>query len=407
MGLAAGGVGGMKLRKGISIIYAAPVDAQGELLTITTHGYAKRSSLSEYSSQGRNGGGIVTHKTTSRTGNVTAALLIPSAPPEGVIVLPRKGGAKSVALEEIPVMGRGVQGKQIVDLGDGTTVVALRAVTSSYQVAVENRIVVEEEVGAVAQGPVKKANPFSTKATSTEPANRATGKESAPAGNGQAPTKPVRAAKAPSAPRTAATSRKATPHVADEAIAPVVEKGKASARRTQVEAAPEPAPARRRRSDTLALPPEKAKSTPAKPAKAKAAAKPVAATNGSANGNHAKATPTVTAERAGDKQKVKPTRAEATARHAAQQRASSVTPANETQGKAKAQKPAAKPEHDPQENDQRRVVKAKEGKAKPKEVQPQQPSLLTVEKTPPAKPVVPPRREQKLAAVTSVKRPKK
>src|SRR4029079_17431770 len=98
-------------------------------------GFAKRSVMSEYSSQGRNGGGIVTHKLTSRTGNVTAALMINAAPPEAIIVLVRKGGAKSVALEEVSTMGRGVQGKQVVDIADGNAVIALRTVSSSYQVA--------------------------------------------------------------------------------------------------------------------------------------------------------------------------------------------------------------------------------------------------------------------------------
>jgi DNA gyrase subunit A len=159
MGLAAGGIGGMKLKKGASVIYAATVDPQGELLTITAQGYAKRTSLSEYSSQGRNGGGIVTHKITPRTGAITAALLIGAAPPEEVIILPRKGGVKSVPLAEIPTMGRGVQGKQIGELGDGNAVVTVRALWSSHEIALENRMVVEEEIEDLPKAAPKKAAP--------------------------------------------------------------------------------------------------------------------------------------------------------------------------------------------------------------------------------------------------------
>ena len=173
MGLAAGGVGGMRLKKGFVILYAATVEPEGELLTVTANGYAKRTALSEYSSQGRNGGGIVTHKTTARTGDVAAAWLIGTTPPEALIVLPRKGGPKSIEWADIPSMGRGVQGKQIVDLGDGNTISALRATSSSYQVAAENRVVVEEEIEAVTQGPVKKANPFADKDKTPRKASKA------------------------------------------------------------------------------------------------------------------------------------------------------------------------------------------------------------------------------------------
>ena len=54
-------------------------------------------------------------------------------------------------------------------------VVAVRSVTSSYQVAVENRVVVEEEIEAITTGPVKKANPFPAKATSAATPSTANG----------------------------------------------------------------------------------------------------------------------------------------------------------------------------------------------------------------------------------------
>ncbi|MEZ4658719.1 MAG: DNA gyrase subunit A [Caldilineaceae bacterium] len=127
MGLAAGGVGGMKLKKDDEIVYASVVEPTGELLTITAQGYAKRSSLEEYSTQGRNGGGIVTHKPTSRTGPVAAALVLPEralvqAADEWLAITLSKGTPATLTIDEIPQMGRGVQGKQVVAAGMGTTV---------------------------------------------------------------------------------------------------------------------------------------------------------------------------------------------------------------------------------------------------------------------------------------------
>ncbi len=138
MGLAAGGVGGMKLKKGDKVVHAAIVDPAGELITMTSQGYAKRTPLDQYSGQGRNGSGIVTHKISSRTGPIAAALLIAGeAPPEDVIVLARRGAPDTVSLQEIPSLGRSVQGKQVITLTSNNEVTALRAVKPPHQLNLE------------------------------------------------------------------------------------------------------------------------------------------------------------------------------------------------------------------------------------------------------------------------------
>ncbi len=156
MGLAAGGVGGMKLKKGDIVIYAAVVDPGGELLTVTQRGYAKHTPLDQYSSQGRYGGGIATHKTNSRTGHVTTALMLPALPPVELAVLLKKGGLELVELTEIPQMGRSVQGKQIVELQAGDAVVAVKAVTEAPSVTPP-----DGDDGRVIEQPVV-ARPIST-----------------------------------------------------------------------------------------------------------------------------------------------------------------------------------------------------------------------------------------------------
>ena len=115
MGLPAGGVGGMKLKKKDRIVFAGVVDADGELLTVTSGGFAKRSALSEYSVQGRNGGGIVTHKVTDKNGDVAAAVVLPPKSDNAwVVFVTAKGNPKAALTVETPVMGRSVQGKSVV-----------------------------------------------------------------------------------------------------------------------------------------------------------------------------------------------------------------------------------------------------------------------------------------------------
>jgi len=117
MGLPAGGVGGMKLRAKDRIVYAGVVAGEGELLTVTAAGFAKRSALAEYSLQGRNGGGIVTHKLTEKTGELTAAQLLPPKVDNAWLVfVTARGGARAALAAEIPAMGRSVLGKQVLEV---------------------------------------------------------------------------------------------------------------------------------------------------------------------------------------------------------------------------------------------------------------------------------------------------
>ncbi len=128
MGLAAAGIGGMKLAKKDTVVYAELVDPDGSLLTMTAQGYAKQTALTDYSRQGRNGSGITTHKPTSRTGDVTTALVLPAALDAltALLVTSQKGVVKNLNLEEIPVMGRAVQGKQVVETNQGDRIVAIK-----------------------------------------------------------------------------------------------------------------------------------------------------------------------------------------------------------------------------------------------------------------------------------------
>ncbi len=396
MGLAAGGVGGMKLKKGITVIYAAPVDPRGELLTITAQGYAKRTTLADYSSQGRNGGGIATHKTTARTGPVAAALLLDSAPPEGVIVLPRKGSPKSVTLEEIPSMGRSVQGKQVVDLADGNAVIALRAAASAYQVAAENRVVVEEEIAPVAKPETRKPAPAPAKPRTTpgKPSKAAAvpqAKTTAPATRTPTGATGTKRAAKPQAARAA--SAKATSKAPDTASAKAADK-----RHMQKRA--EPASKAARRTSTAA---EQATPNPARAKQTKV--ETAAASSG-------KATP-----RSAEKRAAKPA-----SKAARTQASSSTRPATRTPN-ATAQKPAQRPVQDgaakpaaargtkaqpatsTSKVDARKADSGKTGTGKPSTGKAQQPVLLPEAAV--KKPTSTPRRDQKLAAVTSVKRPKK
>ncbi|MFO7633477.1 MAG: DNA gyrase subunit A [Caldilinea sp.] len=256
MGLAAGGVGGMKLRKKDRIVYAGVVDPDGELLTVTAAGFGKRSPLSDYSLQGRNGGGIVTHKITDKTGEVAAALVLPPKSENSWLVfVTARGAAKAALAVEVPAMGRSVLGKVIIEVSaqDGPAAVWRPDVGAHGEDPPSDPLPVEESKPAPAKKPITTPRPASavapppmkgadkpagkagvalTRAPSTRVhADRSTLAAAAPSPvtprqktvpASTAPTKSVDASKATKASRTASTPapEKPTPTKKSSATSP-------------------------------------------------------------------------------------------------------------------------------------------------------------------------------------------
>jgi DNA gyrase subunit A len=134
MGLSAAGVGGIKLKGNDKVIYAGVVEPQGQLITLTASGYAKRSALKDYPTQGRNGGGVVTHKVSDRTGLLSTALVVGTlATNETLVGVTRKGTPKFVTLADIPAMGRAVAGKPVLEVSANDAVVILYRVAGAEQ----------------------------------------------------------------------------------------------------------------------------------------------------------------------------------------------------------------------------------------------------------------------------------
>jgi DNA gyrase subunit A len=269
MGLPAGGVGGMKLKKKDRIVYAGVVDPEGELLTVTSAGFGKRSPLSDYSVQGRNGGGIVTHKITDKTGEVAAALVLPPQVENAWLVfVTGRGQAKPMLVVETPAMGRSVQGKVIVELSpqDGLSVLwrpdsgpqgdeppaAPPPVEENKTAPTRKPATVARPASMAAPPPVKQAGAGS---------QRTDGSASAP--RKEAATQPVAKTSESATPPASATTRKSTAPPQPAAAEPNPVKAE-----TTISLTPQQAPSAAAEAD-------KRKKRPAKDAKPMAPSQPM------------------------------------------------------------------------------------------------------------------------------------
>ncbi|MFA6255412.1 MAG: DNA gyrase subunit A [Patescibacteria group bacterium] len=119
MGRAAAGVRGIRLKGNDQVIGMDIIDPTlakvGHLLTIMAHGYGKRSSLTNYKTQGRGGSGIKTAKITPKTGNIVAATVVNAkAVEEDMIIISAKGQVIRLPLKSVNVLGRATQGVRLM-----------------------------------------------------------------------------------------------------------------------------------------------------------------------------------------------------------------------------------------------------------------------------------------------------
>jgi DNA gyrase subunit A len=124
MGRTAYGVKGIELGAGDEMISMEVVHRRegATLLTVTEHGYGKRTDLREYRSQSRGGKGIITIQTTPRNGDVVAVMQV--APEEDVMVVTAGAQMLRLSVSSLRVIGRNTQGVRLIEMAQGDRVAA-------------------------------------------------------------------------------------------------------------------------------------------------------------------------------------------------------------------------------------------------------------------------------------------
>jgi DNA gyrase subunit A len=117
MGRSAGGVRGISLESSDSVVALAVLVSDATLLVAGENGIGKRTDFGEYRVQSRGGKGIITMKTTEKTGNVVGALTVKDA--DEIMLITVGGQMVRTRVADIREAGRNTQGVKLIDL-DGT-----------------------------------------------------------------------------------------------------------------------------------------------------------------------------------------------------------------------------------------------------------------------------------------------
>ncbi|AFM06399.1 DNA gyrase subunit A [Corynebacterium pseudotuberculosis] len=123
MGRATAGVKGMRFRGDDQLLAMTVVRSDAYLLVATSGGYGKRTSLEEYSQQGRGGLGVVTFKYTPKRGKLIAAVVVDED--DQIFAITSAGGVIRTEVNQIRPSSRATMGVRLVNLEDGVELLAI------------------------------------------------------------------------------------------------------------------------------------------------------------------------------------------------------------------------------------------------------------------------------------------
>ena len=123
MGRATSGVQGMRFNTDDQLLSLNVVREGTFLLVATAGGYAKRTAIEEYSAQGRGGKGILTIQYDTRRGSLVGAVVVDED--SELYAITSGGGVIRTAARQVRKAGRQTKGVRLMNLGEGTTLLAI------------------------------------------------------------------------------------------------------------------------------------------------------------------------------------------------------------------------------------------------------------------------------------------
>ena len=122
MGRTSMGVKGITLTKDDKVIGMEPVTSDKDyILAITENGFGKRTEVEEYRTQSRSGKGVLTYKTTSKTGHIIGIKIVNET--DDVMMITDTGVIIRINVKDISVLGRNTQGVTLMRTSDGGKVI--------------------------------------------------------------------------------------------------------------------------------------------------------------------------------------------------------------------------------------------------------------------------------------------
>ncbi|HEY1170450.1 MAG TPA: DNA gyrase subunit A [Verrucomicrobiae bacterium] len=128
MGRPATGVRGISLSDADTVVAVAIVQQDGTLLVAGENGIGKRTDFEEYRIQSRGGKGIITMKTTDKTGGIAGALTVKDT--DEIMLITSAGQMVRTFVKDIREAGRNTMGVKLINLDEKDKLQAIAPVIS-------------------------------------------------------------------------------------------------------------------------------------------------------------------------------------------------------------------------------------------------------------------------------------
>jgi len=143
-GRVAYGVKGITLEEGGAVVSLEMLSKGATLLTVSSGGYGKRSEVEEYRVQSRGGKGIITMRTTDKTGEVIGVRQVTDE--DHLMLVTDSGRIIRLRMVELRVIGRNTQGVRLLNVGPEERVVSLALLAEKEdEIAAEESLVTPTE----------------------------------------------------------------------------------------------------------------------------------------------------------------------------------------------------------------------------------------------------------------------
>ncbi|HZW39515.1 MAG: DNA gyrase subunit A [Syntrophothermus sp.] len=135
MGRVATGVRGVNLGKGDKVVGLLVIKRNDNILVVTENGYGKRSDINDYRITRRGGKGVITVKTSDKTGKMIAMMEVVDG--DELVIISAQGMVIRQSIKDIRVMGRATQGVRVIRLKEGDKIADIAKVVPEEEGAEE------------------------------------------------------------------------------------------------------------------------------------------------------------------------------------------------------------------------------------------------------------------------------
>ncbi len=135
MGRTARGVRGIRLGEGHAMISLIIPQEAGMVLTVSEHGYGKRTTVEDFPTKGRGGKGLIAMSTSERNGNMVGAVQVFAG--DELMLISNQGTLVRTRTDEVSILSRNTQGVRVIRTKEGERLVGVQRIDEPAVEALE------------------------------------------------------------------------------------------------------------------------------------------------------------------------------------------------------------------------------------------------------------------------------